>query len=67
MRFWMRRPSLRWVIGARTSGRRLISHSLGLKAGRWYWIFTNPQKYAYNKVYSKTTFSIWWLARWLFK
>lgn len=58
MKFGMRKPSLKKSIVARTSVKRYIRHSLGAKTPRgWGWI-TNPQKALYNKVYNKTTFSI---------
>jgi hypothetical protein len=54
----MRKPSIKKSIAARTSVKRYIRHSLGVKAPRgWGWI-TNPKKALYNKVYRKTTFSI---------
>ncbi len=53
----MRKPSLKKKIAARTSLKRKIRHNLGLKAPRGYGFITNPKKYAYNKVYRKTTFS----------
>ncbi len=55
MKFGFRRPSIRKRIAARTSWRRYVRHSLGLKAPRgWSWL-TNPRKAAYNRVYSRTT------------
>ena len=58
MKFGMRKPSIRKSIAARTSVKRYIRHSLGVKAPRgWGWI-TNPKKALYNKVYRKTSFSI---------
>lgn len=55
MRFGFRRPSLRKRIAARTSWKRVVRHSLGLKAPRgWGWL-TNPRRAAYNRVYSRTT------------
>lgn len=58
MKFGMRKPSIRKSIAARTSLKRYIRHSLGLKAPRgWGWL-TNPKKAAYNRIYNKTTFSI---------
>jgi hypothetical protein len=54
----MRKPSIRKSIAARTSVKRYIRHSLGVKAPRgWGWI-TNPKKALYNRAYRKTTFSI---------
>lgn len=55
MKFGLRRPSLRKRIAARTSIKRYVRHSLGLKAPRgWGWV-TNPRKAAYNRVYRRTT------------
>jgi hypothetical protein len=59
MKFGLRTPSLRKSIAARTSPARFVRHSLGLKAPRgWGWL-TNPRKAAYNRVYSRTTVSVW--------
>ena len=66
MKFGLRRPSLSKMIAARTSPKRYLRHSLGLKAPRgWGWV-TNPRRAAYNRVYSRTTFSVADLIRWLF-
>ena len=55
MKFGIRVPSLRKRIAARTSWRRVVRHSLGLKAPRgWGWI-TNPRRAAYNRIYNRTT------------
>lgn len=55
MRFGYRRPSIRKRVAARTSAKRYVRHSLGLKAPRgWGWL-TNPRRAAYNRVYSRTT------------
>lgn len=59
MKFGIRKPSIRRSIAARTSPKRFIRHSLGLKAPRgWGWL-TNPRRAAYNRVYSRTTVSFW--------
>jgi len=58
MKFGIRTPSLRKRIAARTSWKRYVRHSLGLKAPRgWGWL-TNPRKAAYNRVYRRTTVSV---------
>jgi len=58
MKFGMRKPSLKGMFSARTSWKRAARQSLGLKAPRgWGWL-TNPRKAAYNRVYNRTTFSI---------
>jgi len=55
MKFGIRIPSIKKRGAARTSVKRMVRHSLGLKAKRgWGWL-TNPKKAAYNRVYSRTT------------
>jgi hypothetical protein len=55
VRFGFRVPSLKKRISARTSVKRYVRNSLGLKAPRgWGWL-TNPKKAAYNRIYSRTT------------
>ena len=62
MKFGFRKPSLKRSLKARTTGRakRAIKKSLipgyGKKGAGW---IKNPKKAAYNKVYNKTSFSIW--------
>ena len=61
MKFGMRKPSLKKSFRARTTGRakRTIKKSMfplyGKKGIGW---IKNPKKAAYNKVYKKTSFSI---------
>ncbi len=61
MKFGMRKPSIRKSISARTTGRakRAAKRSLipgyGKKGMGW---IRNPRKAAYNKIYHKTTFSL---------
>ena len=58
MKFGFRKPSLRKSLAARTSMKRFIRHSLGLKAPRgWGWL-TDPRRAAYNRVYHRTTFDL---------
>lgn len=55
VKFGIRRPSLRKRIAARTSWKRAVRHSLGLKAPRgWGWV-TNPRRAAYSRLYRRTT------------
>ena len=55
MKFGFRKPSLTKRIAARTSWKRVVRHSLGLKAPRgWGWL-TNPKRAAYNRIYNRTT------------
>jgi len=62
MKFGLRKPSLKRSIAARTTGRakRAIKKALipgyGKKGMGW---IRDPKRAAYNKVYRKTTFSLW--------
>ena len=55
MKFGIRTPSLRGRFAARTSWKRFVRHSLGLKAPRGMGWLTNPKRAAYNRIYSRTT------------
>ena len=55
MKFGLRTPSLRGRIAARTSWKRFVRHSLGLKAPRGMGWLTNPKRAAYNRIYNRTT------------
>ena len=61
MKFGMRTPSLKKSVKARTTGKikRSIKKALILGYGKrgMGWI-KNPKKAAYNKVYHKTSFSL---------
>jgi hypothetical protein len=48
-------PSIKKRIAARTSVKRALRHSLGLKAPRGAGWVTHPKKAAYNRVYNRTT------------
>lgn len=62
MKFGMRKPSITKSLKARTTAKykRKVKKALisgyGKKGMGW---IKNPKKAAYNKVYKKTTFSIW--------
>ncbi|GEM_PF-188416 len=58
MKFGLRTPSLKKRIAARTSWKRVVRHSLGLKAPRGMGLLTNPKKALYNRVYSRTTVGV---------
>jgi hypothetical protein len=67
MKFGMRTPSLKKMIAARLSPARFVRHNLGFKAPRgWGWL-ANPKRALYNRVYTKTTFSLWSVLAKLFK
>ena len=55
----VRRPSLTKSLAARTSVKRYIRHNLGLKAPRGYGWLTDPKRAVYNRVYNRTTVSVW--------
>lgn len=67
MKFGVRKPSIRKSITARTSVKRYVRNSLGLKAPRGYGWLTNPKKAAYNRVYNRTSVSAWRLLKKMFK
>lgn len=67
MKFGIRKPSLKKSISARTSLKRQIVHRAGLKMPRGYGWIRDPKKYAYNKVYNKTSFSIFDILKKLLK
>lgn len=58
MKFGFRVPSLKKRISARISIKRVIRHSLGIKAPRGFGIITNPKRAIYNAVYKRTTFGL---------
>jgi hypothetical protein len=55
MRIGFRIPSLAKRIAARTSVKRFVRHSLGVKASRGLGWVTNPKRALYNRIYSRTT------------
>ena len=55
MKFGFRKPSLKKRLAARTSLKRYVRHSLGLKAPRGLGWLTNPKRAAYNRIYNRTT------------
>lgn len=67
MKFGIRKPSLRKSLAARTSVKRMVKNSLGLKAPRGYGWLTNPKKAAYNRVYNRTSISWASLLRKMFR
>ncbi len=58
MKFGFRIPSLRKRIAARTSWKRIVRHSVGLKAPRGVGWITDPKRALYNRIYNRTTFGI---------
>jgi hypothetical protein len=58
MKFGFRTPSLKKRLAARTSLKRFVRHSIGIKAPKGMGILTNPKKAIYNKIYQKTTIGL---------
>ena len=54
-RSFIRKPSLRRRVSARTSVKRVVRHNLGMKVPKGYGLLTNPKKAAYNRVYNRTS------------
>lgn len=67
MKFGIRTPNFKKRISARTSIKRQVIHRAGLKMPRGYGWIRNPKKYAYNKVYNRTSFDIFKLLKKMFK
>lgn len=67
MKFGIRKPSLRKSFAARTSLKRVVRHNLGVKAPKGMGLLTNPKKAVYNRVYTRSTVSIWSLLGRLFR
>jgi len=67
MKAGLRKPSIKKMISSRTSVKRIVKNSLGLKAPRGYGWLTNPKKAAYNRVYNRTSFSIFDVIKKIFK
>jgi hypothetical protein len=66
MKFGLRRPSFRKSVAARLSTKRFVRQHLGFRAPRgWGWL-TNPKRAMYNRVYDRTTISLWTMLRRLF-
>ncbi len=58
MKFGLRKFSLNKRIAARTSWKRVVRHSIGLKAPRGFGWFTDPKRALYNRVYNRTSVSV---------
>ena len=66
MKFGFRKPSLKKRISARTGIKRQVVQRAGIKMPRGYGWIRNPKKYAYNKVYNRTSFDIFRFLKKLF-
>lgn len=55
MKFGVRKPSFKKRMSARTSLKRQVVHRSNIKMPKGKGYLRNPKKYAYQKVYRKTT------------
>ncbi len=67
MKLGIRKPNLKKKLSSRTSIKRQVIHRRKVKMTKGSGWMRNPKKYAYNKVYNKTSFSIFKLLKKLFK
>ena len=67
MKIGIRKPSLKKMVSSRISIKRAIRHRVGLKAPRGYGWLTNPKRALYNRVYHRTTISLFTLLKKLFR
>jgi len=63
MKFGIRKPSLRKSVSARISLKRVVRHKMGLKAPRGMGFAMHPKKAVYNRVYSRTSISLFSLLK----
>lgn len=70
MKYGMRKPSIKRSVKARTTSRikRSVKKSINPLYGKkgMGWI-KNPKRAAYNKIYKKTSFSLWDILTKIFK
>lgn len=70
MKFGMRKPSIKRSISARTTGKikRQVKKAVNPMYGKngMGWV-NDPKKAAYNKVYNKTSFSLWDVLKKMFR
>lgn len=70
MKFGMRKPSLKKSLKARTTGklkRAVKKEIVPLYGKKGTGILKNPEKAVYNKIYNKTSFSIFDLIKKIFE
>lgn len=70
MKMGMRKPSIKKSIKARTTGKAKRAVKKAVIPGygkKGMGLITDPKKAAYNKVYNKTTFSMWDIFKKIFK
>ena len=67
MKIGLRRISPRKMFAARISPARFITHRIGFKAPRGWGIFTDPHRWAYNRIYRRVTFSWQDVVRWIMR
>ncbi len=68
MKFGIRTPSIKKSISARTTGKlkRSVKSAINLLYGKKGMGLLHPKKAIYNKIYNKTSVSVWDLLKRLF-
>lgn len=69
MKIGLRKPSLKKMVKARTTGKlkRMAKKAVIPGYGQKGMGILHPKKAVYNKIYNRTTFSISDIFKWLFK
>ena len=67
MKFGVRKPSIKKSLAASFSVKKKVKNALKIKAPKGLGVVTNPKKAVYNKVYNKTSVSIFSIFKKLFK
>lgn len=63
MKIGVRKPSLKKSLSARLSWKRFLINRFNLKAPRgWGWL-SNPKKALYNRIYNRTSISLFKLIK----
>jgi hypothetical protein len=67
MKFGIRKPSIKKSLAASFSVKKKVKNALKIKALKGLGVVTNPKKAVYNKIYNKTSVSIFSIFKKLFK
>jgi len=66
MKFGIRKFSIKKRLAARTSWKRRVRHNWGMKMKKGGGFLTDPKKATYNRIYNRTTISLFGFLRLLF-
>jgi hypothetical protein len=67
MKLGIRMPSIKKTISSKLSPKRIVKNALHLNLPNGVGAVVHPKKAIYNKIYNKTSFSIFDLIKKLFK